>query len=118
MGLNQIRPSTREVALMVGQGLAEALKATESTGLLRAPSSATTHPSGLAGATPAFSTLPRQGQNEMGEIREGRPLRYGQESMVSGNREPLVPGGSDAVDRSLGSLMRVFLPQVTGAALG
>jgi guanyl-specific ribonuclease Sa len=71
MGLNQIRISTRKIALVSGLAFEAALMATESTILVRTPSSAGTKRSSAADTTEVLSVLPRPGQDAMGQVREG-----------------------------------------------
>lgn len=91
MGLNQIRAGNRKVAKMGGWALAAALAVAASTLLVQPRSPINTDLSGSEKASVAYATLPRQGQEVMGQIREGGPFQYEKDGTVFGNRERLLP---------------------------
>lgn len=91
MGLKRIRAhfrSTREVAIKAFATMLVAALGTVSV-QARSPDAATVRSNH---AVVVVSSLPVQGQEVMGQIRQGGPFRYDKDGSVFGNRERLLPG--------------------------
>ncbi len=76
---------------MAAATLAASVLAVAGTMLVQARSPEMAVPA-LSAAAMSVSSLPAQGQEVMGRIRQGGPFRYEKDGTVFGNRERLLPG--------------------------
>lgn len=91
MDLQQIRARLGSIRVATSGAILATALVTTGTFLVQARSPEATAPTLTAGPMP-ISSLPVQGQEVMGLIRQGGPFRYEKDGSVFGNRERLLPG--------------------------
>lgn len=91
MDLQQIRARLGSIRVATTGAILATALVTTGTVLVQARSPDAAAPA-LTAAPMPISSLPVQGQEIMGLIRQGGPFRYEKDGSVFGNRERLLPG--------------------------